>query len=539
MTISYVQASNPFWYFTDLTGLPAGAGSLESSSSLNPTVDKPIYQDPAGLLPYSNPILISLNGTIPTMYFAVNSADPQDNYNINVFDSQGNLIEQLLNFTPPSGSGGGGSTNVFGLENLVVNNVFYRNVTDANAPLPMVLTIAPGVHQGLAATTINPNFGPDINFIKNNTNAVDAIHFIPFNLGDDVLSPDNTPYEYLEYSCTNTPTGEIQKCIQIPITSKVQNLNNQTVTVSIWARANSGPGNTITMGFAQFFGDGNGTTDPIVSPAILSASLTDEWALYTATGNIPSTASFNTNGCGNDGLFLQINLPLNAACNIDLTKPSAYLGAFTPTINFSNNDEISSIVDSPRTGDIRIALNSFSPYGWVPMTDGVIGNTGSSVMSPLLTARANNDTFPLFNLIWNTFFSNQTVAPMYSPTSITPVAYGSSAAADFIALNSISLTKQAGRLIASVGTPSSGNNTGTDWPVGGFTGNELNNEIVNHVHLLSPTASAQLGSLTGTTSTIVATSGVGTAVTTQNPTGGVGEVNIQNPVAYQNFYMKL
>ena len=55
MAITYAQASNPYWYFVDLTGKPAGSGQVFFYSSSNPDILKPVFQDPAGLIPYPNP----------------------------------------------------------------------------------------------------------------------------------------------------------------------------------------------------------------------------------------------------------------------------------------------------------------------------------------------------------------------------------------------------------------------------------------------------------------------------------------------------
>jgi hypothetical protein len=531
MTISYVSASNPYWYFPTLTGLPAGAGSIEFYSSLDPTDYKPVYQDPAGLLPYPDPLLINLNGTVPQLFFAVNSADPDDNYNISVFDAQGNLIEQLLDFTPPSGGGGGDITVTTNLQNIVTNNVFYRNIVQSPMPMLANTLIAPGAHQGLALTS--SLYGPDIFFVKNNTNATDQITFTPFVPGDN-FPTDVTPYEYLNYTCTNTPTGETVKCVQIPLTNKVQNLNNQNIAFSFWARGNSGPGNTLTASIVQFFGDGGGSST--ISTLLNTFTLTDDWAFYSTTGAIPTIAAKTIGVCGNDGVFLQIGYPLDAACNIDMTKPALYFGDIVPTLNYQSYDAISGIIEAPRTGQFLISQNSFVYGGWVPMNDGVIGAVGSNPPSPIITTRAALDTFPLFNFIWNTFQSNQSLAPMYSTTSNVPIAYGSSSMADFVALNSISLTKQLGRLIANVGTPSSGNNTGISWAVGQTTGAELTNQVAAHEHGPDTSAGAIAFQYVGGTGSA---GGGGAASTNKTGTTGVANVNIQNPVSYQNFFMKL
>ena len=182
MTISYVQGNNPYWYFSDLTGKPAGGGEVWFKDSLNPDNLKTVYQTPDNSTPYPNPIPISLNGTIPPIYFAIDSSALTDGYDIFAYDAQGNLIEQINGYFPAAGGGGGSPTLIYNLENLVTNNVMYRNTgVSPISPGSGVTILAPGVHQGLAATA--SNFGPDVCFVKNNAQATDAITFTPFSLG--------------------------------------------------------------------------------------------------------------------------------------------------------------------------------------------------------------------------------------------------------------------------------------------------------------------------------------------------------------------
>lgn len=528
MAITFVQASNPYWYFSDRTGKPAGAGQVYFYSSLNPDADKTVYQDSAGLLPYPQPINISLNGTVPPIYFAVNSSDPTDNYDIYAYDKEGNEIEQINNFSPPSGSGGGGTT-VLNLNNLIVNNVMYRNIGSLT-PTAGVNLIAPGVHQGLSLTS--SNYGPDIAFIKNNASATDAISFPVFALGLLPMSPsDVTPYDYFNYVCTGAGSGETSKFVNFPITSKVQNLSNQTVSGTIWGVCTSG-NTALTVNVAQFFGDGSSASSTVITP-LATITLTNTWQQYNFSAAIPSVALATLGQCGNDGLFLQVGLPLNATTNIGFTKPTLYLGDHYSVESYTGYDEISGIVEAPRTGDFRIAMNSFHDFGWVPMNDGVIGDAGTAVPG-VTNTRLNLDTFPLYNLIWSTLSATQTLAPMYTRAG-SPVAYGATPIADWSAGNVISLTKQAGRLIGNVGIPSSGNNTGNNWFVGLTAGNEQTNEVAAHTHtyVYSNLQSGGSNAFQG------GPNYQNTNVSGTTNSTGVAEVNIQNPVVYQNFFMKL
>lgn len=459
MTISYAQASNPYWYFSDLTGKSAGSGQVFFYSSLNPDNLKTVYQDSAGLLAYSNPIDINLNGTIGPIYFAVNSADAADNYDIYAYDAQGNLIEQILNFTPPSGSGGGGGTTVLNLKNIVPNNIMYRHISTIT-PVPIYQPLAPSAHQGLALdpnwqpSSVPATYGPNIVFLKNNTSATDTISFPVFALGLLPMSPsDTTPVDYFQYSCTGAGASENLKCVQFPITSKIQNLSNQVVSGTIWGICTSG-NTALTINSVQYFGNGTAASNPtntgntVVTP-LASITLTNTWEQYTFTAQtIPSVSDGTIGQCGNDGLFLQIGLPLNSATTIGFSKPCIYLGSNYTALNYESYDSISSVFDEPHTGDTRLSLdniNTFWSFGWVPANDGSIGSSASPA-----TTRANLDTFPLYNLLWN--FIGVVYAPMLDGN-----AYGATSTADFTANRAILLTKQAGRLLGGIGTSSATN----------------------------------------------------------------------------------
>ncbi len=439
MTQTFSLAPNPKWYFVTFTGLPAGGGSLYSFSSLNPQVPKFIFQDAAGQLPYPNPILIDANGTLGPLYFEFDPTMPDDLYFLEVKDAQGNLLWDINDFSPGTAGGGGNITTVNNIENLVINNVFWRNIGSTPNPITALnTTLSPGCHAGFAATASNA--GPDIIFLKNTAVNTDQITFTNFSRGTTPLFPDVTPVQYLNYACTTSNPGETKKCIQIPIISNVQNLINQPASLSMWARANSGS-NTLTLQWRTFYGDGTGATPDLITP-IQVITLTSSWQKFTInSNNIPNILGSTPGGCGNSGLFLQIQYPLNTACNIDLTKPSIFLGATVPLTDFLLYDDIDGKLNVPRTGSVRPNYDVIAPLGWVLLNDGTIGNASSNA-----TTRANIDTFPLFNIIWN-----NTNAQLFNSAG-TPISRGASSIADFDANNQLSLPKQLGRTIASYGS---------------------------------------------------------------------------------------
>lgn len=92
------------------------------------------------------------------------------------------------------------------------------------------------------------------------------------------------------------------------------------------------------------------------------------------------------------------------------------------------------------TGDVKLTLKTVADSGWVMMNDGTIGNTGSGA-----TTRANADTNALYVLLWTNCADAE--APVSS-------GRGASAAADFAAGKTITLTKAMGRAFGVAGAGS-------------------------------------------------------------------------------------
>lgn len=447
MTITVSLGFCPKWYMADFYGRPLAAGYLAFFSSLNPTVQKLVYQDSGALFPWptntvpnqtAQGVLIDANGTQGPFYFKFDSDDPDNLYFIIAYDLAGNVQWTFVGNPTGGGSGGGGTTTVINIENLVANNVFYRNSGSLTSTTTFQ-RLAPSNHSAFTDTPALA--GPDAVFYKNNTSATDTITFSQFSLGDPPLFPDVTPVYFITYACTGAGSSETIKNFQFPLTSDVQSLSGQPIQVAVWAKGNSGT-QTINLKIRQFFGDGAGASADVYTDISPTATLTNQWALYTFGGVVPSVLGKTLGGCGNAATFYEVGMPLDADCSISFTKPAVYLGSIAPTTNYQTYDEIDSIINTPRTGDIRTGMNNFSPYGWVPMNDGTIGDASSNA-----TTRANIDTFPLFNLIWTMMQgANEIYAPMY--TSAGALVSYNTAILDFAAHRQISLTKSLGNVLA-------------------------------------------------------------------------------------------
>lgn len=474
----------------DASGLPLAAGIVTCfQDNSRSTLKNWYYQSgiPGNYtyIKLPNPMTLSSVGTINDgngndvipFYYPYdensdpNNPDPQPYY-ITVDNSNGQRQFSRANFPFNPNGGSSGNNIVPTLNNLITNNVFWRNVgsvTATNLTSTFVInsttyyytTIAPSKHDGFAYQM------SDIQYFKNTTGGdTETITFNNFvaNFSDQIIPNDVTPEFYLNFNCSTSGGTATTKYIQIPIQLHVDSLsgfgstNNNQVSIVIDAMAVTGSP-TITASIFQFLG--SGATSTLPTPLIPSMNLTNTWKRYVIPATLPSAQGLTLGAGGDDALYLQINLPVtsNSSCNINIAKPAVYLSANVPTNDFQTYDDVNSVINSPRTGDIKQTFNAYvnnpSAFsGFVLMNDGVISLPSTlslpiTLPSGIPSARANSDTFPLFNLLWNTFDKNgwQSLVPMYSSAG-SPVAYGSSAITDFSAGNQLMLPTILGKVLA-------------------------------------------------------------------------------------------
>ncbi len=533
MTITYVQALQPLWYIVGLDGLAAGGAQLFTYDSLT-MMPKVAYQDAAGLVPYPNPIIFDLNGTKGPIYWKLDSANPTDLYYIEAYDSNGNLLFDEDNF-PSSGSGGSTVNTFISLKNYITNNQFIDNIGDQAGPLPTNLVIAPSNHQGFtpAQTPVVGTYGvvgPDIRFVKNNTNATDNVTFPLFTLASAPLTGGVTPTNYVRYQCTNNPSGETYKSFQFPITQKVKNLSNQKMTFGIWAKVAASPIG-INVYSRQYYGNGTGATAESGSTRVNinggAITLTTTWTFYPINFTMPDVGgnSIGTPGLqtDDDAVYIQVDMPLGAACDVWFTKPALYLGTINPLLEFDSYDQINSIDSTPRVGDTKATLFANFLPGWIPMNDESIGNVGSGASN-----RANADTFQLYKTIWDG------VSNTFAPVTSGGPSRGVSAIADFLAGRPIQLPLNLGRVIGGAGGPGAGL---TFRALGEWLGEEnhvlTTSELPSILTTTAATNNFGSGGVTGLTSS--ATPGGGTI-----PNGGGGNGhNTMQPSTFFNIFIKL
>ncbi|CAB4127996.1 hypothetical protein UFOVP100_2 [uncultured Caudovirales phage] len=545
MTISYVLAAEPVWYIVGLDGLAAGGAQLFTYDSLT-RLPRVTYQDAGGAEANTNPIIFDLTGTYDPIYWQVDTTDP-NGYYIEVYDAAGNLLWKQDNF-PSSGSGGGSNvTTYIPLQNYITNNQFINHIGATASPIGSTnLVIAPSNHKGFTPAQANPLvgtygvLGPDIRFVKDNTNSTDQITFPLFALSDAALnaSGDMTPVDYIRYQCTNA-SAESYKNFQFPITQKVKNLSNQVMTFTLWAKVTSTPV-TLNIYCRQYYGSGTSATVETTSTYTLAGScvLSSSWTKFNIQFTVPSVSgnSIGTPGLqtDDDAVYMEIGMPLGALCDVQFTKPCLFLGSISPTIEFDSYDQIDSIDSTARTGDVKTSLLTSAPLGWVPMNDGTIGNTGSGA-----TLAVGDYTFQLYSTIYTS------VIDTWAPVTGGRTAPGNTMAAaitDFLANKPLKLPLSLGRALAGYG-----HGAGlTARVLGQNTGSEVItiNAMPLHNHPGSTVALGISGATTsgpgpsnpttlGPTSVTVAAQGGGTL-----NTSGAVDGNMQ-PTSFFNVFIKL
>jgi len=532
MTTAYLLAPIPKWVLIDNEGGVAGGAKLYTYRSLNKTELKTVFQDAGGTIPWTNPIVFDLNGTQGPFYWSVDSDNLDDTYYLEAYDSSGNPLWTIDDYFPP-GEGGGGDTITFiqGL-NYITNNQFINHIDDMtgniapNNSLPTNLVIAPSNHKGFTPATIAPVvgtygvLGPDIRFVKNNTNASDNVSFPVFPLASYPFTGGITPVDYVRYQCTNSPASEIYKSFQFPITQKVKNLSNTTMNFGIWGAVASVP-TDINIYILQYFGSG-ASASAEVRTLIGTISLTTTWDWNAFNFSVPSVAgkSLGTPGqtTNDDAVYIQIDMPLGIPCDVYFTKPALYLGLVDLELEFSSYDQIDSINSTPRTGEIKSGYSPVAPLGWLLMNDTSIGNASSGA-----TGRANQDTFQLYKTIYDNV-----------PDSSAPVSGGRTGSAinDFIALKTLTMPRALGRALAQAGAglgltaAFNGEWTGSD------THTITANELPPHTHPVATGAASGAGAATRLAS------GTGAGVTGSNSTANTA-ISLIQPTTYMYFYIKL
>jgi hypothetical protein len=488
------------------TGIPLAGGVVTFYRQQDMSTLKNVYYQVGSAPPYTyvaapNPMILSATGsTVDTngndvllfyypyldQDFPVEMCDPSviDTYYITVYDSMGTFQFDRKNFPFTAGSPTP-SNSIATLENVVANNRFWRNLgqqqlgngtTGYNAAtLPVTYThdeynntgtyytvrLAPDQHDGFSM--------PDFRYIRNaNSNITESIIFTKFpeQLPPPIIQGDIQPEYYINHNCSADTSGATLKIYQFPISLHIATLANQPFTFTIQGMATSGNA-TITVSIYQFCGTGSVSPGPIPVGAG-TITFSNSWEKWSLVDIFPTNDGITLSGTNDDAFYLQIGMPVgttgspqpNAACNISFCLPSIYLIdalEAAPTNSFQTYDQIDAIIAAPRTGDVKISINDFYPFGWVPLTGGTLVNVNSgsvTVVAPtsnLGIAYQGTDGWPLYSMLWNRFVgftngSSNPLAQMFTAAGAA-AAYGSNAWSDWGALKQLSLSPMIGRIL--------------------------------------------------------------------------------------------
>ena len=290
--ISYSLAPIPIWPLRDLIGFPLAGGKMYTYRDTVRSDFKPVYQDPAGTLPYIQPIIFNAAGFNGPFYWA-----SDENYYIEIYDVNDSLVQTIPHYNAPGGVGPPVPiTTYIDLKN---------HITDPTFRFPLMGLFDPAPLSAIIGTT-------NWYFTKNNMSATDFLQFVTPTPGS--VSPPNNPYRYLRYQCAIAGGSETEKFLFWKFDSVVT-FQGTEVTIAFWARCPLGNPN-LEVKFRQLFGTGG---SPAVETAVTSFVLTPDWAQYSITTVVPSISG-KTVGSGNDDfLAVLFEYPKNSVTTIDLT----------------------------------------------------------------------------------------------------------------------------------------------------------------------------------------------------------------------------
>lgn len=384
--------------FVDPFGQPMSAGTITCYKDTSRTVLKNWYYQTGSPGAYTyvalpNPLTLSAAGTIADangvdtipFFYPYNEEDFSETEPYYIVIKNYNETNQLTRANFPFGfdSQIGPSNETSSEENFIVNNAFWRNAGTASLTNELDIVLSPSQHDGFRM--------PDMRFIKNSAGSVETVRFQTFFPSPtSILIGDPTPEYFLNHECTSVSLGETQKVYQFPISYRLGNLVGQQCTITIQGQNAGGSGSsgsTVNIYILQDLGTGVATQAPFL---VGSISFQPSWQKFVLPYTLPGNDGLAISPAGDDGLYLQIGMPLNAVCNLNFTKPSLYLSENQAPINdFKTYDQIDPIINGNRTGDIRFSLNNFTPFGWTAANDGVIGKTITPITACYGASTAN------------------------------------------------------------------------------------------------------------------------------------------------------
>jgi len=476
-----------------------------------------------------NPLVLSGAGTIVDgngndvlpFFYPVSEIDPKvpEFYYIVVQNSNGQMQFTRQNF-PFMPNGGNDGNDIPTLQNLIINNRFWRSngTENANGDFSITLTnstesvICPSQHDGFS--------DPDFRFKKDATGAADIAQIRRFPVGSENFPGSIRPEYYLQHICSSTGSSEGTKYYQFPISLHLQTLDNVDAIFSIWTKANNTTGsNKLTISLYVYTGSGTGNTTS-QTYLINTINPTTSWTQSQSFFKFPSTLGliYDASEIQDSAYYLQIALETKTPLDVSFAIPSIYLGDTVPTTDFANYDEIDSIINSPRTGQQIESWASSICTGWIPSNNTSIGNSASSAIIK------GGVTWPLYNLLWNN--TTRSVCP------VTASSLGT-AKLDWEANKALTLPNTLGRTTASLDANVTDQTYTSATTVLTVVGGTTQYTVGDPVQVVG----SSLGSLTANTVyyvTLITTNTIGLALTLElafagtPTTAGTGSGTIRN-----------
>lgn len=303
MPINYFLAPNPQWQFTKNDALYNVKGRLYTYRSIAHDEEKPTYQDPTGLIPHSNPIILDGVGSVIPIYWA-----DDEFYYIELRDENDAMIWFLDNFPKTSGGGNGPISVEVDYDNQLLNGQFrFHNAAALS---------------GFSAAT-EYNIAQSWFFYKDNATATDKIMFKEFLPGSPPSSIEGNPKYYFNYECTVAGTAESTKYISQYI-QDVRSYAGKTVSFSLVAM--SSVATSVNVDIVQYFGTG-GSPSPINIVTVGTINITTSWDKHSLLGLDVDALSSKTIGANGDDRFeIRISLPFNTTSVISFTNIQLNLG---------------------------------------------------------------------------------------------------------------------------------------------------------------------------------------------------------------------
>jgi len=518
MSSTFILTPVPQWLFTDASGNPLINGQMFTYNSVDKSQFKSVFSDIGGTLPYPNPIIFDSGGMAGPFYW-----EDDVPYFVQVYDQNGNLRFSIDNYTPPTAGGGTNVTNIIDINNLLINGQLFQSQNVSSVTAGTVYRIAPGASQGFPAIAANGSvIQPYISYSANGSGATKSINSINFALGDDTV--ESSPLAFTRFQCTGSGTGENFSDFVFPITPGAKSLEGMQLYFSFTGRSSSS--STVSAFFVQ--SGGFGTNNPAtVSTLIDSYVLSANFNKFSSNFAVPSAVGITFGNCGADSVYLVLRMPLNQTSVVDFVN-MMLMPTITPLASviypYQTADEVGARIFSEQTGDLKFCFYGLSDAitarpGWLPLNDSTIGSVSSGATF------SNINTFPLYNLIWNS------ISNTYAPVS---TGRGSSSISDFANNKTLTLMQS----ISSVmGCANPANVIFPIHALGELSGSDTVTLVKDNIPELSVLTSngggGTLQSLLLTDHAVVNNTILVNLQTTNVP------VSILQPTTYTNWYIKL